>query len=75
MHLFRHLEVHSAPRIVEIGVHGHDGHIVLHRLYDRALHIVVAREVGQAAEDERMVSHNQVAALTDGLVDNRLGHV
>ena len=46
-----------------------------HLLGNLALHHIFARYTPQPAEDERVMRHDEVAALADGLIHGLFGHV
>ena len=56
-------------------MHSHDGDIMLHGFHHRALHIVLIRQAPQLMEYQRMMAHNEVAAIGYGLIDNILSNV
>ena len=74
-HLLGNLEVDSALCGIHIGVHRHDDNVIDNSLSHNALHHIFARYTPQPAEDERVMRHDEVAALADGLIHGIFGHV
>ena len=74
-HFLGYLEVHTTRRIVQIRVHGHYRHVVLYGLAHCPLHVVFAGDMRQFAEYQRMMSHDEVAAVGHRLVHDFLGYV
>ena len=56
-------------------MHSHNDHIVFDSLDDGTLHIAPVADMSQLTEDERMVGHDEITPLLNGLVDHRLSHV
>ena len=73
--LLGNLPVHTAPGIVEVGMHSGDADALTNSLIDCTLDIVAIRDTAQPTEDERMVGNNEITAATQRLIDNRLCHV
>ena len=74
-HLLGNLEVDSALCGIHIGVHRHDDNVIDNSLSHNALHHIFARYTPQPAEDERVMRHDEVATLADGLIHGLFGHV
>ena len=69
------LEVHAARSRIHVGMHRHDGNIILNRLAHGTLHVVLVRDSRQFAEYQRMMAHDEVTALPDGLVYHGFSNV
>ena len=67
---FGYLPVHPVQRIIHIGMHRYDDHVVLDGLDDTALHVVGTADLLQATKQQRMVTHDEVTPLRYRLVDN-----
>ena len=64
------LEVHAILGIVHIGMHGDDADTVHDGFHHRTLHVRQVADGLQSSEQQRMVTDNQVAALTNGLIND-----
>ena len=74
-HLLGNLVVHAAQGIVHVGVHGHHSDIMLDGFHHGTLHVVASVDALQGMENQRMMAHNEVTTLGNGLVDHLLGYV
>ena len=68
-------EVYTTCRSIHIGVHGDDGNIIFNGLAHSTLHIVLVCYPRQFSEYQRMMAHDEITSLLDGLINHRLGHV
>ena len=67
--------IDTVGKVVEIGMGGVNGYVVLDERENHASGGVDRGDTLDAAEDERMVCDNEVGAKGDGLVDNSRGKV
>lgn len=74
-HFLRNLVVYTASRTIHVGVHGDNANVVSDSLHHRALHGILARNVAQLAENQRMMRHDKVAPQSNGLIDDFLSNV
>ena len=74
-HLLRNLIVDPSACTVHIGVHGDDADMVLYGFHHRALHTVLASDMAELMEYQRMVRHNEVTAQGNSLINDGLGNV
>ena len=74
-HLLGNLVVDAALRIVHVGMEREDDDALRKSLHHATLHIVLTGEARQLAEDERMVRHDEVAALLGSLVNDTFSNV
>ena len=80
LHVFQsqflgNLEVHAARSRIHVGMHRHDGNIILNRLAHGTLHVVLVRDSRQFAEYQRMMTHDEVTALLDCLFNHGFSNV
>ena len=68
-------EVHAAPRIVEVGVRGIDADAGTDGIEYATPHDGGAVDALHAAKEQRVVRHDEVAALSDGFCYDLFGHV
>ena len=68
-------EVHAAPRIVEVGVRGIDADTGADGIEYATPHDGGAVDALHAAKQQRVVRHDEVAALSDGFCYDLFGHV